>query len=69
MKTVFGKNTVTPCGKLDVISEQLKDALRLLPGVAKSEQYGVIEEAIYVETDLGTWAQLKLTASQLQLIG
>ena len=26
----------------------------------------MIEEAVYVETDLGTWAQLKLTASQLR---
>ena len=52
--------------KLDIISEKIKDELRLLPGVAKSEQYGVVEEAIYVQTDLGTWSQLRLTATQLQ---
>ncbi len=52
--------------QLDVFSEKIKDELRLLPGVAKSEQYGVIEEAIYVETDMGTWSQLKLTTDQLQ---
>lgn len=52
--------------QLDVISEKLKDELRLLPGVAKSEQYGVVEESIYVETDLGTWSQLSLTTEKLQ---
>jgi multidrug efflux pump subunit AcrB len=52
--------------QLDVISEKVKDALRLLPGVAKSEQYGVVEEAVYVETDLGTWSQLNLTTDKLQ---
>jgi multidrug efflux pump subunit AcrB len=52
--------------QLDVIAEKIKDELRLLPGVAKSEQYGVVEEAIYVETDLGTWSQLNLTTSKLQ---
>jgi multidrug efflux pump subunit AcrB len=51
---------------LDTISERIKDELRLLDGVAKSEQYGVVEEAIYAETDAGTWSQLKLTSNQLQ---
>lgn len=41
--------------KLDVISERIKDELRLLDGVAKTEQYGVVEEAIFAETDAGTW--------------
>ena len=52
--------------ELDTISERIKDELRLLDGVAKSEQYGVVEEAIYAETDAGTWSQLKLTTDQLQ---
>lgn len=52
--------------ELDTISEQIKDELRLLDGVAKSEQYGVVEEAIYAETDAGTWSQLQLTTDQLQ---
>ena len=52
--------------ELDVISEQIKDELRLLDGVAKSEQYGVVDEAIYAETDAGTWSQLDLTSDKLQ---
>lgn len=52
--------------ELDTISERIKDQLRLLDGVAKSEQYGVVEEAIYAETDAGTWSQLQLTSDQLQ---
>ncbi len=52
--------------ELDVISERIKDELRLLDGVAKSEQFGVVEEAIYAETDAGTWSQLKLTSDHLQ---
>ena len=52
--------------ELDTISERIKDELRLLDGVAKSEQYGVVEEAIYAETDAGTWSQIQLTSDQLQ---
>jgi len=52
--------------ELDTISERIKDELRLLDGVAKSEQYGIVEEAIYAETDAGTWSQLQLTTDQLQ---
>jgi multidrug efflux pump subunit AcrB len=52
--------------ELDKISEGIKDELRLLDGVAKSEQYGVVNEAIYLETDMGTWSQLSLTANQLK---
>ena len=51
---------------LDIISERIKDELRLLDGVAKSEQYGVVEEAIFAETDAGTWSQLQLTSDELQ---
>jgi multidrug efflux pump subunit AcrB len=52
--------------ELDVISEHVKDTLRLVDGVAKAEQYGVVEEAIYAETDAGTWSQLALTTDRLQ---
>ena len=52
--------------QLDVFSETIKDELRLLPGVSKSEQYGVVDEAIYVETDMGSWSKLQLTTDQLQ---
>lgn len=52
--------------ELDIFATQVRDALRLLEGVAKVDKYGVRNEAIYVETDLATWSQLKLTSSQLQ---
>lgn len=52
--------------QLDVISEFIADQLKLLPGVAKSEQYGVRKEAIYIETGVANWAQLGLTVSELQ---
>ena len=51
--------------ELDVYSEQIRDALRLLPGVAKVERHGVKEEAIYVETDERNWSQLDLTIDQI----
>ena len=54
--------------ELDVISERIKDAIKLIPGVAKAQQIGVRREAIYIETDLGTWTQLELTTSKLQAL-
>ncbi|EAQ80529.1 efflux RND transporter permease subunit [Blastopirellula marina] len=51
---------------LDLFSEQIRDELRLLPGVAKVDRFGVLEEAIYIETDAGTWSKLQLTSSQLK---
>ena len=51
--------------ELDIYSEQIRDALRLLPGVAKVERHGVKEEAIYVETDERNWSQLDLTIDQI----
>ena len=38
----------------------------MLPGVAKVNKYGVQEEAIYIETDLANWSQLRLTSSRLR---
>jgi len=52
--------------QLDVISENIKDELRLVDGVGKVEQYGVVEESIYIETDIGTWSQLELTTDRLK---
>ncbi len=52
--------------ELDQFSDQVRDVLRLLPGVAKVEKYGVNEEAIYIETDLGTWSQIALTTDTLR---
>ncbi len=52
--------------QLDIISDQIRDELRLLPGVARAEQYGVVNEAIFVETDMGTWSQLNLTTDELR---
>ena len=46
-------------------SERMRDALRLLPGVAKVSRHGVREEAIYIETDEATWSQLNLTTDQV----
>jgi multidrug efflux pump subunit AcrB len=51
--------------ELDVYSERMRDALRLLPGVAKVSRHGVREEAIYIETDEGNWSQLNLTTDQI----
>ncbi len=40
----------------------------MLPGVGKVARFGVQEEAIYIETDSGTWSQLHLTSAQLQTL-
>lgn len=52
--------------ELDVFSDEVKSALRLLPGVAKVERWGVRDEAIFIETDAGTWSQLGLTSANLE---
>lgn len=51
--------------ELDVYSERMRDALRLLPGVAKVARHGVREEAIYIETSEDNWAQLNLTTDEV----
>ena len=51
---------------LDIFSDRLKDEVKLLTGVAKVVRTGVQEEALYIETDLGTWTQLSLTTGQLE---
>ena len=52
--------------ELDIFSDRLKDEIKLLNGVAKVVRTGVQDEAIYIETDLGTWTQLSLTTGQLE---
>lgn len=52
--------------ELEVFTDRVRDALRLLPGVAKVDKHGVRPEAIFIETDLGNWAQLSLSTSQIQ---
>ncbi|MFG0253964.1 MAG: efflux RND transporter permease subunit, partial [Rhodopirellula sp. JB053] len=54
--------------QLEIYAEDIQDALRLLPGVAKVEMFGERDEAIYIETDLANWAQLQLTTAQLQAL-
>ncbi|QEG41037.1 efflux RND transporter permease subunit [Roseimaritima ulvae] len=54
--------------QIDDYSEQVRDALRLLPGVAKVERHGVRDEAIFIETDEGTWSQLGLTIEQVRTL-
>ncbi|EMI53983.1 efflux RND transporter permease subunit [Rhodopirellula sallentina] len=54
--------------QLEIYAEDIQDALRLLPGVAKVEMFGERDEAIYIETDLANWAQLQLTTTQLQAL-
>jgi multidrug efflux pump subunit AcrB len=51
--------------ELDIFSQRLKDEVKLLTGVAKVVRTGVRNEALYLETDLGTWTQLSLTTNQL----
>ncbi|MFN3192472.1 MAG: efflux RND transporter permease subunit [Aureliella sp.] len=51
---------------LEDYADQVRDVLRLLPGVAKVEKFGVQDEAIFIETDLGTWSKVALTTSDLR---
>ncbi|MEM0926902.1 MAG: efflux RND transporter permease subunit, partial [Planctomycetota bacterium] len=36
--------------QLEIYADEIRDAIRLLPGVAKVDKYGVRDEAIYIET-------------------
>ncbi|MCR9199221.1 MAG: efflux RND transporter permease subunit [Planctomycetaceae bacterium] len=51
---------------LDIYSDRLRDALRLIDGVARVDRIGVQDEAIYVETDAGNWGKLGLTTEALE---
>ena len=59
------ENRYTP-RQLEVVADRIRDTLKLVPGVAKADLFGVRDEAVYIETDLGTWTQLALTMDQLQ---
>ena len=52
--------------EMEIIAENIKDEIKLLPTVAKVELHGVQEEVIYLETDVGTWSKLDLTTEELQ---
>lgn len=54
--------------ELEIYADQVRDAIRLQPGVAKVEKHGVQKEAIFIETDLGTWSQLELTTGVLRTL-
>lgn len=68
---VGDQSTIDPANRysprdLEIYADQVRDAIRLLPGVAKVDKYGVQDEAIYVETGLGNWSQIDLTSSRLK---
>lgn len=52
--------------ELEQFAELVQDELRLLPGVGKVDLFGVRDEAVYIETDLGNWSQLELTTAELR---
>jgi len=52
--------------ELDVITQKISDEMRMIPGVAKCSRFGVQQEVISIETDMGNWSQLALTTNQLQ---
>ncbi|MEO9932873.1 efflux RND transporter permease subunit [Rhodopirellula bahusiensis] len=52
--------------QLEEYAEDVQDALRLLPGIAKVDMFGQRSEAIFIETNLADWAQLELTTNQLE---
>ncbi len=52
--------------RLEILAKQVQDQIRMLPGVAKVELFGVIDEAVFIETDFATWSQIGLTTADLQ---
>ncbi len=52
--------------ELEIHADKVKDALRLLDGVADVSTYGVQQEAIFVQTDLGVWSELDLEIGTLK---
>ncbi|MEP3477903.1 MAG: efflux RND transporter permease subunit [Fuerstiella sp.] len=54
--------------ELEIYADQVRDTIRLLPGVAKVEKHGVQNEAIFIEADIGTWSQLELTTGALKTL-
>lgn len=72
-KPIDGKETVdrhlkyTP-RQLDIYSDRVRNALRVLPGVAKTSRYGVREEVIYIEAEQGLWSQQQITTASLKAV-
>jgi len=54
--------------ELEEFADEVRDKLRLLPGVAKAQKFGVNQEAIYIEADLGGWSQIELSTKALSQI-
>jgi multidrug efflux pump subunit AcrB len=52
--------------EFEIMSDKLRDALKLIEGIAKVEQVGIRHEAVYIEADIGEWSQLALTTHQIQ---
>ena len=52
--------------QLEIYADDIRSSIRLLDGVAAVDKYGVRNEAIYLETDLGNWSQIDLTTNQLR---
>ena len=70
-KPLEGQQKVDPrvqytARELEVFAERIRDSARLLPGVSDVDIYGVRDEAIYIETDLGNWSQIDLTTGRLR---
>jgi len=65
-KSTPGKKRIYSPRDLEKITDRLKDRLRHLPSIGKVNKHGVEEEAIYIETDMGRWSQLKITLEELR---
>jgi len=52
--------------ELELMAKRVKDELKLLRAVGRVDLLGVQREAIYVETDAGTWSRLSLTTAELR---
>ncbi|MEM7314938.1 MAG: efflux RND transporter permease subunit, partial [Planctomycetota bacterium] len=63
---ITGKTDRYSLRDLEIYADEIQDALRLLPGVSKVEKFGVRDEAVYIESDLGNWSQIELTTLNLQ---
>ena len=63
---ITGKSDRYSLRELEIYADEIEDALRLLPGVAKVDKFGVRDEAVYIESDLGNWSQIDLTTGSLQ---
>lgn len=63
---ITGKSDEYSLRELEIYADEIQDSLRLLPGIAKVEKFGVRDEAVYIESDLGNWSQIELTTRNLQ---